>query len=111
MIPVRALANEGTQEFAELQRSVIARFNRGEVSRDDAQLEIERFWAGSLRRAVIDGDVERGSLMAGQSVGFVAREQSLKEILDELVDQAVAALSSRVRIALAEPPPLEHQGR
>ena len=36
-----------------------------------AQLAIEHFWAGALRRAVIDGDVENGSLMAGQSVGMV----------------------------------------
>lgn len=108
VIPVRALANDGTQAFAELQRGIIDRFNRGEVSRDDAQLEIERFWAGALRRAVIDGDVEHGSLMAGQSVCFVAREQSIQEILDELVDQAVAALGARTRIALAEPPPVGH---
>ncbi len=111
VIPVRAIANDGTQDFIALQRGVIERFNRGEVSRDDAQLEIERFWAGALRRAVIDGDVERGSLMAGQSVGFVAREQSIQEILDELVEQAVAALSTRARIALAEPPPVGRQGR
>lgn len=106
VIPVRAIANEGTQAFTELQRAVIDRFNRGEVSREDAQLEIEHFWAGSLRRAVIDGDVERGSLMAGQSVGFVAREQSTQDILDELVDQAVTALSNRMRVTLAEPPPV-----
>jgi enoyl-[acyl-carrier protein] reductase II len=111
VIPVRAIANDGTQDFVELQRAVIDRFNRGEVTRDDAQLEIERFWAGALRRAVIEGDVEHGSLMAGQSVGFVAREQSIKEILDELVEQAVAALSTRARVALAEPPPVGHQGR
>jgi enoyl-[acyl-carrier protein] reductase II len=111
VIPVRALANDGTREFSELQRGIVDRFNRSEVSRDDAQLEIERFWAGALRRAVIDGDVERGSLMAGQSVGFVTREQSIQEILDELVAQAVAALSTRARIALAEPPPLGQSGR
>jgi len=62
-----------------------------------AQLEIEHFWAGALRRAVIDGDVEHGSLMAGQSVGMVTREQTTKEILDELVGQALAALESRER--------------
>jgi len=111
VIPVRAIANEGTQVFIELQRAVIERFNRNELTREDAQLEIERFWAGALRRAVIDGDVERGSLMAGQSVGFVAREQSTQEILDELVEQAVAALKHRAQIALAEPPPLGRQGR
>ncbi len=111
VIPVRAIANEGTQAFADLQRDVVARFNQGTISREDAQLEIEHFWAGALRRAVIDGDVERGSLMAGQSVGFVAREQSTQEILDELVEQAVAALSTRAHVALAEPPPVGRTGR
>jgi enoyl-[acyl-carrier protein] reductase II len=44
---------------------------------------------------VIDGDVANGSLMAGQSVGMVAREQPTAEIIAELVDQAVAALVAR----------------
>jgi len=73
----------------------IDRFNRGELSQKEAQLEIEHFWAGALRRAVIDGDVEAGSLMAGQSVGLVTREQSTAEILAELVGQALAAIASR----------------
>ncbi len=111
VIPVRAIANDGTQIFLELQRAVIDRFNRGEISREDAQLEIERFWAGALRSAVIDGDVERGSLMAGQSVGLVTHEQSTQAILDELVAEAVAALSTRSRFALAEPPPLGEAGQ
>ena len=54
-----------------MQREVIDRFARGELAQKEAQLEIEHFWAGALRRAVIDGDVEAGSLMAGQSVGMV----------------------------------------
>ncbi|HWI27651.1 MAG TPA: nitronate monooxygenase [Stellaceae bacterium] len=99
VIPVRALANDGTRRFMELQRHVLDRFTRGEVSQKDAQLEIEHFWAGALRRAVIDGDVETGSVMAGQSVGMVTREQSTREILDELVEQAVAALVARERDA------------
>jgi enoyl-[acyl-carrier protein] reductase II len=84
VIPVRALANPATE-----------RFSRGELSQKDAQLEIEHFWAGALRRAVIDGDVEGGSVMAGQSVGLVTREQSTIEILDELVEQALAAIEGR----------------
>jgi enoyl-[acyl-carrier protein] reductase II len=99
VIPVRALANDGTREFLALQRDVIDRFARGEVLQKEAQLEIEHFWAGALRRAVIDGDVERGSLMAGQSVGMVAREQSTCEIIDELVAQAVQALALREDLA------------
>ena len=97
VIPVRALANPATDGFREVQRGVIERFNRGELSQKDAQLEIEHFWAGALRRAVIDGDIETGSLMAGQSVGLVTREQSTAEILDELVGQALAAIVGRKR--------------
>src|SRR5215471_1900407 len=95
VIPVRALANPAAERFVAMQRQVIERFTRGELSQKEAQLEIEHFWAGALRRAVIDGDVETGSLMAGQSVGFVTREQSTAEILEELVDQALAVLAAR----------------
>ncbi|HZT52326.1 MAG TPA: nitronate monooxygenase [Stellaceae bacterium] len=95
VIPVRALANEGTREFIALQHRVIDRFNRGEVAQKDAQLEIEHFWAGALRRAVINGDVEHGSVMAGQSVGMVTCEQSTREIIAELIAQAEAALVRR----------------
>jgi len=95
VIPVRALNNPATERFAAVQRRVIDRFTRGELSHKAAQLEIEHFWAGALRRAVIDGDIEAGSLMAGQSVGFVTREQSTAEILEEFVGQALAALAAR----------------
>jgi enoyl-[acyl-carrier protein] reductase II len=95
VIPVRALANPATERFAAMQRRVIDRFNRGELSQKAAQLEIEHFWAGALRRAVVDGDVEAGSLMAGQSVGFVTCEQSAAVIIGEFVEQALAALAAR----------------
>ena len=95
VIPVRALGNDGTKIFLALQRDVIDRFNRGDIAQKDAQLEIEHFWAGALRRAVIDGDVERGSLMAGQSVGMVKAAQSTRAIIDELLAQAVSALARR----------------
>jgi enoyl-[acyl-carrier protein] reductase II len=95
VIPVRALVNDGVRRFMEKQREVIDRFVKGEVAQKDAQLEIEHFWAGALRRAVIDGDVEGGSLMAGQSVGMVTKEQPTKEILDELVGQALGVLAAR----------------
>jgi enoyl-[acyl-carrier protein] reductase II len=95
VIPVRALANQATKRFTEAQREVIARHDRGELSFKDAQLAIEHFWAGALRRAVIDGDVETGSLMAGQSVGMVTKEQSTRAIIDELMDQALDLIEAR----------------
>jgi enoyl-[acyl-carrier protein] reductase II len=95
VIPVRAIANEGSRRFMDKQREVIARFDKGELNKEAAQLEIEHFWAGALRRAVIDGDVENGSIMAGQSVGMVTKEQSVVTILEELTKQAEKALSDR----------------
>jgi len=96
VIPVRALQNEGTKRFMAHQAVVLARFQSGELTKEAAQLDIEHFWAGALRRAVIEGDVENGSLMAGQSVGMVTREQPAAEIVAELVAQAAAALEARM---------------
>ena len=93
VIPVRALANDGTRRFTETQLEVIGRFRRGELSQEEASLAIEHFWSGALRRAVIDGDVEEGSLMAGQSVGFVKAVQPVAAIIAELVNEAEAALA------------------
>ncbi|MCA3304325.1 MAG: nitronate monooxygenase [Roseomonas sp.] len=96
VIPVRALQNEGTKRFLEHQAATIRRFQSGELTKEAAQLDIEHFWAGALRRAVIDGDVENGSLMAGQSVGMVTQEQTAAEIIAELRDQAAQAMLARV---------------
>jgi enoyl-[acyl-carrier protein] reductase II len=64
------------------------------LSREEAQWKLEEFWVGALRRAVHDGDVERGSLMAGQSVAFVKSEQTVKEIIEELIEKAECELSA-----------------
>ena len=95
VIPVRGLANEGTRHFQAHQAETIRRFQSGELDREAAQLSIERFWAGALRRAVIEGDVEQGSVMAGQSVGMVIAEQPVGEIIAALMEQAVTALMAR----------------
>ncbi|MCA3407447.1 MAG: nitronate monooxygenase [Roseomonas sp.] len=101
VIPVRALQNEGTKRFLEHQAETIRRFKSGELTKEAAQLDIEHFWAGALRRAVIDGDVENGSLMAGQSVGMVTQEQSAADIIAELRDQAAQAIMARSAAAAA----------
>ena len=95
VIPVRALQNQGTKRFLEHQAETIRRFQSGELTKEAAQLDIEHFWAGALRRAVMDGDVENGSLMAGQSVGMVTQEQTAAEIIAELRDQAAQAIMAR----------------
>jgi enoyl-[acyl-carrier protein] reductase II len=95
VIPVRGLVNEGTKKFLTHQAETVQKFQSGELDKTQAQLAIEHFWAGALRRAVIDGDVEGGSVMAGQSVGMVTAIQKVADILQELKDQAVAALALR----------------
>lgn len=95
VIPVRALRNAGTEAFAAKQLEVAHRLDAGEVDMAAAQLEIEHYWAGALRRAVIDGDVENGSVMAGQSVGLVTKEQPAAEIIAELLEQTEGALAVR----------------
>ena len=85
VIPVRALANKGTELFNQRQRELIEEVRSGRMPRKEAQLELEKFWAGALRRAAIDGDVEHGSVMAGQSVGLVKSIQPVSAIMAELV--------------------------
>jgi enoyl-[acyl-carrier protein] reductase II len=83
------------EKFAAKQREVADLLDKGSVEMAEAQLQIEHYWAGALRRAVIGGDVETGSVMAGQSVGMVTREEPVAAIIQELVDEAAAALESR----------------
>ena len=92
VIPVRALKNKGTEEFTAKQREVAQLLDEGKVDMGEAQLQIEHFWAGALRRAVIEGDVENGSIMAGQSVGMVTKEEPVADIMAELMGEAEAAL-------------------
>lgn len=95
VIPVRALKNPGMENFTAKQREVANLLDNGSVDMGEAQLQIEHFWAGALRRAVIEGDIDGGSLMAGQSVGMVTREEPVAEIIAALMDEAQAALGRR----------------
>lgn len=96
VIPVRAIANKATDDFMKFQRETLERYRGGELDKKEAQLQIEHFWAGALRKAVIDGDVENGSVMAGQSVGMVTRIEPTADIVKELIDQAVAYLDKHL---------------
>jgi len=95
VIPVRALKNAESELFTAKQREVAQLLDEGKVEMAEAQLQIERYWAGALRRAVIDGDVERGSVMAGQSVGMVTKEEPVADIFAELLTQCETELARR----------------
>ena len=100
VVAVRALRNPGHEDFSKLQLDLISQLNEGTIHRAEAQQEVEKYWMGALRRAVVDGDVERGSLMAGQSVGLVDKVQTIREIMTDLVDNVEAELV-RVKQTLA----------
>ncbi len=88
VVAVRAIRNKGMDVFADLQMELIQKNRRGEITKKDAQFEVENFWVGALRKAAQEGDVDLGSLMAGQSVGLVDREMSIKELFDEMITDA-----------------------
>ncbi len=73
------------------------------MDREQAQFAVERFWIGALKNAVIDGDVTKGSLMAGQSVGLVDEVKPLKSIIDEMIGDAESELKRLQQIFIAEP--------
>ena len=96
IVAVRAIRNNGMDNFSNLQMDLIQKKRRGEINTSDAQYEVEKYWIGALRRAVQDGDVDTGSLMAGQSVGMMDEIQPLKEMLAEFIDQAEDELAKIV---------------
>ena len=95
VIPVRALKTAGSDLFTAKQREVAQALDERRVEMAEAQLQIEHYWAGALRRAVIDGDVEHGSLMAGQSVGMVTKEEPIADIIAQLMGEAAQAMERR----------------
>lgn len=87
ILPVRALKNIAMEKFIDLQKELITNIDEGSINIKDAQMRLEYFWAGSLKKALIDGDIENGSLMAGQSVGLIKEIQTCEEIIKEIVKE------------------------
>lgn len=74
--PIRVLRNKMTREYLKMEAEGVS------------LEELEVLTLGSLRKAVMDGDVVNGSLMAGQIAGLVKKEQSCKEIIEEIMQKA-----------------------
>ena len=92
VVSVRVIRNHGTQEFTKLQLELVKKVAEGTITRQDAQAELERFWVGSLRKAVVEGDVDYGSVMAGQSVGLMNKVSSVNEVIHEILRDGEAEL-------------------
>lgn len=74
--PVRAIKNKLSSSYAQAEKDFLAGIKTAE--------EIEELGAGALRNAVVDGDVVNGSVMAGQIAGLVRKEESCRDILEDL---------------------------
>ena len=74
-VPVRCLRNAMTREYLRLEQMT------------DDKLELEKFTLGALRKAVEEGDVENGSLMAGQAAAFAKKIKPLRTIFEELMKE------------------------
>ncbi len=81
--PVRCLRNQMTREYVKLE-------NEGKSFE-----ELEYLTLGTLRKAVQEGDVTHGTVMAGQIAGMVSKEQTCKEMIDEMMAQAEMLLGRR----------------
>jgi enoyl-[acyl-carrier protein] reductase II len=82
VIPVRALKNKGHQNFLELQVKVVEDIQNNKLSKEEGSIEVEKFWLGALRRATQEGDIDFGSLMAGESVGLFKDILPVKQIIE-----------------------------
>ena len=58
-------------------------------------MELEKLTLGSLRKAVVEGDVSNGTIMAGQIAGMIKKEQPCKEIIDEIMSQGMELLNKQ----------------
>lgn len=74
--PVRCIRNKMTKEYLRLEKEG-AEF-----------MELEKLTLGALKKAVMEGDVINGTVMAGQIAGLVKKEQTCKEMIDEMITQA-----------------------
>lgn len=81
--PVRSIRNKMTKEYTKLEREG-ADF-----------MELEKLTLGSLRKAVVEGDVVNGTIMAGQIAGLIKKEQPCKEIIDEIMSQGTELLNKK----------------
>ncbi|MBO5459991.1 MAG: enoyl-[acyl-carrier-protein] reductase FabK [Lachnospira sp.] len=83
--PVRSLRNTMTKEYLEMEKNG-AQFE-----------ELERLTLGALRKAVVEGDVKMGTVMAGQIAGMIKKEQTCEEIIKELMQETETVIKDRCR--------------
>ncbi len=92
VVGVRALKNEASEQFAKLQIDLLKKLENGDIEKEEAVLHVENFWMGGLKKAAVDGNINEGSLMAGQSVGLIKDIIPMKQVFDDITAEAEAEL-------------------
>ena len=85
--PVRSLRNSMTREYLDMEKEGVE-FEK-----------LERLTLGTLRKAVVDGDVKQGTVMAGQIAGLVNKEQTCEQIINELMKEVSEVYNSHNKLA------------
>jgi enoyl-[acyl-carrier protein] reductase II len=89
--PVRVIRNQMTRKYLTIEKDET-------MSQEDKNEAFNELTLGSLKKAVIQGDISGGSVMAGQIVGLVNKRQSCKEIIEEVCREADELLSKGTKI-------------
>ena len=85
--PVRCIKNKMTKEYLRMEKEGVE------------LMELENLTLGSLRRAVIEGDAQMGTVMAGQIAGMIKEEKTCKQIVEDMVSGAVEEIRKASRFA------------
>lgn len=86
--PVRVLRNKLTTQYLQIEKE--------ETGKENPNFDkMEELAKGALRRAVVEGDTESGSMMAGQIAGLIKKEESVQEIILDYVNSAKAVYKER----------------
>lgn len=88
VVPVRAIRNKASEEFMRTQIKLFHQLEENKITPEEALKQIEIFWLGALKKAMQEGDLERGSLMAGNCVGLINDIKPVKKIIEDLVNEA-----------------------
>lgn len=86
--PVRAIKNKLTKEYDQLEKQELK-------SEDPDTTKFDELGQGALKKAVVDGDTDFGSVMAGQIAGLVKKEETAQEIIDSYIAETKAVIAAR----------------
>ncbi len=96
---VRCIKNGAYTEFLDCVEKLSQKIRRGDITVHQAESELEEFWNGRLRDAVVNGNIRTGALMSGESVGFVRKIEGVADIINNFLAESELFLSRTVSLS------------